>query len=176
MFLQTLFLSHQICRNIEPNLPFKRIKSWSVSAECTTWYISTPHLRERDHISAPGCVHLSNLHLISTWTKKKTKKTTTLHPSPSPPRPPHPFLEIFSGRNCAVLKQIYFNTRHNIWTNEKKKLEHFYILLSRSKKKKRNWTLGFFIVCQFCILTSSLQRSMCYFCHEGATLRRRGEV
>lgn len=106
---------------------------------------------------------ISALHVIL--------RPSTPHPSHPPsdkspvvPKPLHPFLEIFSGRNCAVLKQIYFNTWHNIWTNKtkKKNLEHFYILLSRSKKKE-NWTLGFSIVCQFCILTSSLQRLMYYF-------------
>lgn len=63
---------------------------------------------------------------------------------PSPWNPLHPFLEIFSGRNCAVLKQIYFNTRHNIWTNKKKKKEHFYILLSRSKKNREENIWVFF--------------------------------
>lgn len=115
------------------------------------------------------------MHIVSspeTGKKKRRKPYQRSVPRRTPPPPPlHPFLEIFSGRNCAVLKQIYFNTRHKHLNKqeEKKKLEHFYILLSRSKKKK---TLGFSIVCQFCILTSSLQRSMYYF----ATRRRRRHV
>ncbi len=66
--------------------------------------------------------------------------------NPSTPRPLHPFLEIFSGRNCAVLKQIYFNTRHNIWTNKKKKVRTFlYSFIKEQKKKNKTEHWGFLL-------------------------------
>lgn len=104
-----------------PDLPFKTNKSWSEWRTSHVMHIpSSPRAAGRtETVSAPS------------------------EQKPSPWNPLHPFLEIFSGRNCAVLKQIYFNTRHNIWTNKKKKKEHFYILLSRSKKKQRREHLGF---------------------------------
>ena len=107
--------------HIYPTCLLKRIKSWSEWR--TSHVMHIPSHRE----PPDGRNHISSV------------------PNRNPPQnnPLHPFLEIFSGRNCAVLKQIYFNTRHNIWTNKKKKKEHFYILLSRSKKKRRREHLGF---------------------------------
>lgn len=147
--LQALQHKQQICVHIYPTCLFKRINH-NPSGERATWCISRPRREPQD-----GRTDGNRVSAV---------RTETL-----PQNPPHPFLEIFSGRNCAVLKQIYFNTRHNIWTNKKKKKEHFYILLSRSKKKKEKRTFGFSIVCRFCILTSSLRRSMFYF----AARRRR---
>lgn len=129
-----------------PDLPFKTNKSWSEWRTSHVMHIpSSPRAAGRtETVSAPS------------------------EQKPSPWNPLHPFLEIFSGRNCAVLKQIYFNTRHNIWTNKKKK-KNIFIFFYQGAKKTEKRTFGFSLVCRFCILTSSLRRSMFYF----AARRRR---
>lgn len=94
--------------------------------ECTMWCISSPRLRPDGSISA-------------------LPKNPTEH-RPSTPETSSPVSRIFSGRNCAVLKQIYFSTRHNIWTNNKKKLRTFlYSFIKEQKKKKRTEDWGFLL-------------------------------
>lgn len=109
-------------------LPLIKNKSWSVwrqTSECTVRCISSPRREPQDRIQ----VEPYQRRVRPRPPRKNTPSALQTLRSPL-----HPFVEIFSGRNCAVLKQIYFNTRHNIWTN-KEKSEHFYILLSRSKKR-----------------------------------------
>lgn len=54
---------------------------------------------------------------------------------PSPPSlPPSSVSRSFSGRNCAALEQIYFNTRHDIWT---KNIFIFFYQGAKTKNTKR---------------------------------------
>lgn len=108
-----------VCINTAPDLPWNKQyhDHCSFVSECTTWCISTvppenPGVRTRRIISVSAHRTLQN--------------------------PLHLYRSIFSGRNCAALTQIYFNTQHNIWTNKTKRRRAFYILLSRSKKINKN--------------------------------------
>lgn len=119
--LQALQHKQQICVHIYPTCLLKRINH-DPSGERATWCISRPR-RE-----PPG-----RTETVSAPSEQK----------PSPWNPLHPFLEIFSGRNCAVLKQIYFNTRHNIWTNKKKK-KNIFIFFYQGAKKNREENIWVF--------------------------------
>lgn len=128
LYLSTLFICVQnrralyicridVCINAAPDLPWNKQyhDHCSFVSECTMWCISAvppenPGVRTRRIISVSA-------------------HRTLQHPL-------HLYLSIFSGRNCAALTQIYFNTQHNIWTNKTKRRRAFYILLSRSKKIK----------------------------------------
>lgn len=137
------------------------------------------HIVETDPDSAAGAPALEQLvafrneyrhHQSQNVPRDAYRVLTWELPTETPPlpRPSASVSRTFSGRNCAVLKQIYFNTWHNIWT----KKEHFYILLSRSKNKKRK--RGGFL--SFAVLHSDFATFDAFFCHEEATTRLGGSV
>lgn len=100
---------------------------------------------------------------VLTW-ELQTETISTPRPRPSPSSS---VSRIFSGRNCAVLKQIYFNTRHDIWTTKKKKRTFLYSFIKEQKKKKK--TSGFL---SFPVLHSDFATFDVFFCHEEATTTR----
>lgn len=145
----------------------------NLKPERTVWRISRPQLprcseeNRWNHISAPSSRRSSTLQTSPAPRDEKTNKT--LHSS-LVPKPLHPFLELFSGRNCAVLKQIYFNTRHNIWTKKKKVRTFLYSFIKEQKMKKpEHWGFLLFASSAFWLLACS----MYYF---AIRRRRRHEI